>query len=151
MLRFYGLVKPLGSCRAWSVYLTTLFPGQSSKPLTSTCAHSFARNWQLLFLIQQKDKNDCRKYFIIQLHERMLSDPWGLILIISGMRIRLSHWGRPIYMKFYFLGKKRKILSTSHLLNLPRKVLILNFDARPTSNCKSISLLEQDCWYKFTY
>ena len=28
VLRFYGLVNPLGSCRAWSVYLTTLFLGR---------------------------------------------------------------------------------------------------------------------------
>ena len=29
VLRFYGSVNPLGSCRAHSVYLTTLFPGQA--------------------------------------------------------------------------------------------------------------------------
>ena len=63
----------MGSCRAQSVYLTT-FTGQtySSKQLTSICAHSFARNWQLLFLNQQKGENDRRKYFMINLHERKL-------------------------------------------------------------------------------
>ena len=37
VLRFSGLDNPLGSCRARSVYLTTLFTGQtlSSKRLTS--------------------------------------------------------------------------------------------------------------------
>ena len=29
VLRFYGTVIPFGSCRAWSVYLTTRFPGQA--------------------------------------------------------------------------------------------------------------------------
>ena len=36
------------------------------------CAHSFARNWQLPFLNQRKGENDRRKYFIINLHVRML-------------------------------------------------------------------------------
>ena len=41
-------------------------------PLTSICAQSFSRNWQLPFLNQRKEENDCRKYFMISLHERML-------------------------------------------------------------------------------
>ena len=36
------------------------------------CAHSFARNWQLSFLNQRKRENDHRKYFMINLHERIL-------------------------------------------------------------------------------
>ena len=36
------------------------------------CAHSFTRNWQLHFLNQRKGENDRRKYFMINLHERML-------------------------------------------------------------------------------
>ena len=36
------------------------------------CAYSFARNWQLPFLNQRKGENDRRKYFMINLHERML-------------------------------------------------------------------------------
>ena len=35
-------------------------------------AHSFARNWQLPFLNKQKRENDRRKYFMVNLHERML-------------------------------------------------------------------------------
>ena len=34
--------------------------------------HTFTRNWQLLFLNQWKRENDIRKYFTINLHERML-------------------------------------------------------------------------------
>ena len=39
-VRFYGPVNPLGLCQIQSFYLTA----QSSKHLTSTCAHSIAKN-----------------------------------------------------------------------------------------------------------
>ena len=42
------------------------------------CAHSFARNWQLPFLNHRKGENDRRKYFTINLHERMLPTSAGL-------------------------------------------------------------------------
>ena len=38
----------------------------------NTCAYSFARNWKLPFLNKRKGEDDCRKYFMIKLHERML-------------------------------------------------------------------------------
>ena len=41
------------------------------------CAHSFARNWQLPFLKQQKGEDGRRKYFMINLHDRMLPIQWG--------------------------------------------------------------------------
>ena len=47
------------------------------KRLTSTCAHSFARNWQLPFLNKWKKENDNRKYFMIALYARMLPDTRG--------------------------------------------------------------------------
>ena len=83
-----------------SVYLTTLFLGQIS--LLSGWAVfvlslSFARNWQMPFLNQRKGENDCRKYFMINLHEkkccqtRQGSNP---LLITSQTRIRLSGQGR---------------------------------------------------------
>ena len=73
MLRFYGPINPMGSCLAWSVYLTTLLLGRFS-PLSvyKYCAHSFARNWQLPFLNQWKEQNDHRKYFMVNLHKRIL-------------------------------------------------------------------------------
>ena len=45
VLRFYGPVNLMGSCRARSVYLTTGLLGRHS-PLNVNqyCAHSFARN-----------------------------------------------------------------------------------------------------------
>ena len=48
----------------------------SPKWLTSTCAHSFIRNWQLPFLNQQKGENDHRKYFMINLHETEQWPQW---------------------------------------------------------------------------
>ena len=61
------------------------FPGQaqSSKHITSTCAHSFARNWQILFLTQWKGENDHRKYFRMNLRKRMLPDSVGSKLMTS--------------------------------------------------------------------
>ena len=97
MLRFYGPVNPMGSCRARSVYLTTRLLGRLS-PLSQYCAHSFARNWQLPFLNQRKGENDRRKYFMINLHERMLPTSAGVEPATSwspvGRRIQLSHRGR---------------------------------------------------------
>ena len=42
--------------------------------LISSCAHSFAGNWQLPFLNQQKGENDHRKYFKIDHPKRILLD-----------------------------------------------------------------------------
>ena len=98
VLRFYGPVNPMGSCRARSIYLTTRLLGRLS-PLSVSqyCAHSFARNWQLPFLNQRKGENDRRKYFTINLHERMLPTSAGVEPATSwspvGRRIQLSHRG----------------------------------------------------------
>ena len=44
VLRFYGPVNPMGSCRARSVYLTKRLLGRLSPPAVNQyCAHSFAR------------------------------------------------------------------------------------------------------------
>ena len=99
MLRFYGPVNPLGSCRAWSVYLTTRLLGRLSPQVVNQyCAHSFARNWKLPFLNQRKGENDRRKYFMIKLHEKMLPTSVGVERVTSwspvGRRIQLSHRGR---------------------------------------------------------
>ena len=77
VLRIYGPVNKLGSCWVQSVYQSTLFPRQvlSSKRLTSACAHSFTRNWQLPFLNQQMGESGPRKYFMTNFHKRMLWDP----------------------------------------------------------------------------
>ena len=40
--------------------------------LTRTYAQSLVRKWQLPFLNQRKGENDCGKYFMINLQERML-------------------------------------------------------------------------------
>ena len=50
-------------------------------------AYSFARNWQLPFLNQRKGQNDRRKYFMINLHERMLPTGRGLNPQPPGLRL----------------------------------------------------------------
>ena len=81
----------------------TLFLGQawSSKLLTSTCAHYLTKNWQLPILNQQKGDNDLKKYFMINLHERMLQDLLAIepvtSLITSWMCIRLSNRARSFW------------------------------------------------------
>ena len=56
--------------------------------LTSTCAHFFARNWQLPFLNQRMGENDSRKYFMINLHTRMLLDLAGVKPTTSWSSVR---------------------------------------------------------------
>ena len=76
-LKFNGPVNTVKVISSMSVYLTTLFLGRLgplAKPLTSACAHSFARIWHLSFLYQQKGENDNRNYFMINLQKRMLPD-----------------------------------------------------------------------------
>ena len=76
---FYVQVNPLRSCRARSVYLTTFFPGMfiPLSRLTSTCTHSFARNWQLPFLNRRKGENDRRKHFMINLQKKNVAGLGG--------------------------------------------------------------------------
>ena len=65
-------MKPLGLC----LVLCRHSPLSGS---ASICAHSFIRNWHWLpFLNQWKGENNCRKYFMINLHERMVPDPVGI-------------------------------------------------------------------------
>ena len=76
-----------------SVYRTPFFSWtslKSSKRLTSTCVHSFAR--QLLVLKQWKGENERRKYFLINLQE-MLQDPEGIEPEIFWSPVRRApHW-----------------------------------------------------------
>ena len=66
VLRLFGPFNPIGSYWAWSVDLTTLFLGRLS-PLSGLPA--------LCTFFQQKlttGENDSKKYFMINLHERIL-------------------------------------------------------------------------------
>ena len=91
VLRFYGPINPMGSCRARSVYLTTFYwTGLVLQAVKQYCAHSFARNWQL-------GENGHRKYFKINFHKECCRSGWGgtrNLLITSRTRIQLSHLGR---------------------------------------------------------
>ena len=72
------------------------------------CAYSFARNWQLPFLYQRKGENDRRKYFMINLHKRMLPTSAGVEPATSwspaGRRIQLSHWGQQVTLMLCIPG-----------------------------------------------
>ena len=67
----------------------------SFKLVIGTCAHSFSSSWQLP-LNQQKGENDHRKYFVINLHRRMLPDPVGFELATHYENTPIQ-----IYWKFY--------------------------------------------------
>ena len=66
VLVFYGPSTVLRYFRVRSVNLSTQFLGCFSV----LSAHSFASNWQLPFLNQQKGENGCRNYFMTNLHEQ---------------------------------------------------------------------------------
>ena len=59
------------SFRMRSVTLSTLFLGKPPRQFTILSAHSFASNWQLLFLNQRKRANGRRIFSWPSLHERM--------------------------------------------------------------------------------
>ena len=66
VLRFYGPVNPMGSCRARSVYLTTRLLGrQSSKRLTSI-VHILSPE---IFVMFAADKNICCRYSLEVPHQ----------------------------------------------------------------------------------
>ena len=60
--------KNISKCRLLEILPRVL----NVKQLTSTCAHSFARKRHLPFFNQWKGENDHRKYFVINLQDRML-------------------------------------------------------------------------------
>ena len=61
---FYGPSTHFRSFRARSVTLTTLFLRKPPRQFTSVSTHSFASNWQLLFLNQRKRENGRRNFFV---------------------------------------------------------------------------------------
>ena len=75
MLRFSGPVNPMGSCQARSVYLTTRLLGRlspSSERLTMIIVHILLPDTYNTLPSRICRENDRRKYFAINLHERML-------------------------------------------------------------------------------
>ena len=89
------------------------------------CTHSFARNWQLS-LNQWKGENDHRKYFITNLHERLLLTLQGSNLNVlstySMMHIQLSHWFFFSLFGFYGLFKKISLISSWSFIKGGRKL-----------------------------
>ena len=108
VLRFYGPVNPMGSCRARSVYLTTRLLGRLSLSGSPVLCTFFRQKLTTALLESAEKKNERRKYFMINLHERMLPTSAGVEPATSwspvGRRIQLSH--RALYInclstKFY--------------------------------------------------
>ena len=66
---FYSPSTHFRLFRARSVTLTTLFLGKPPSISEIFSAYSFTRNWQLLFLNQEKRENASRKFF-------MTKSPW---------------------------------------------------------------------------
>ena len=83
---------------------------------------------------REKGENDCRKYFMINLHEKMLGSLLGRggkggggqtcnLLITSRTCIQLNHWGR-LYVVFclfvcLFFSKVNQVIYSSYPINSP--------------------------------
>ena len=52
----------------------------------------FARNWQPPFLNQQKEANDHRNYFMINLHESVLAVCKKQLILSQETKAFTSHW-----------------------------------------------------------
>ena len=70
---FYGPSTHLRSFRERSVNLATLFLGNPPRQFTLR-AHSFASNWQLLFLNQRKRENGRRNIFMTKSPRKNVPD-----------------------------------------------------------------------------
>ena len=71
--------------------------GSVLEAVNQYCAHSFVRNWKRPFLNQRKGENDRRKYFMINLHERMLPPSRGRTrdLLVSSRTAHPTEPPRP--------------------------------------------------------
>ena len=113
MLRFYSTVNTIGSCKAWSVYLTTLTGQvQSSKRLTSIVYILLPKTDNCPSWINRWERMTVERISWSNLHIRMLQTRRGWthnLMIISRMHIQLSHRGQHIwggkYQLFLKFGK----------------------------------------------
>ena len=71
---FYGSSTHFMSFRLRSVNLATLFLGKLLGSLPVLSAHSFASNWQLLFLNQRKRENGRRNVFMTKSPRKNVPD-----------------------------------------------------------------------------
>ena len=71
---FYSPSTHFRSFRARSVNLATLFLGKPTGSLPVLSAHSFASNWQLLFLSQRKRENGPRNVFMTKSPRKNVPD-----------------------------------------------------------------------------
>ena len=137
MLRFYSPVNTMGSCLVWSVYLTTRLLGRlgplSGLPVLCTF---FRQKLTTALLESGKGETDRRKYFMINLHERMLPSSAGVEPATSwspvGWRIQLSHRGQLLTCmsthNIYFYGELRKKYLRIITKYSPLTLVLLNPD-----------------------
>ena len=137
VLRFYG---SFGSCRAKSVYLTTLLlGGLSPLRVNQCCAHSFARNWQLPFLNQRNGESDRRKYF-------MINSPWKNVGDLAGVEPTTS-WS-PVGCASNWATKAGHILWV-HTVE-PRYLELAYFELPLISKWKSCPCFNMKLWQQVT-
>ena len=85
--------QPIMIMSSRSVYLNTFYPGQAQfhKRLTSTCAHSFTRNWQTALLESAKGRGWPQKIFYDQSPRKNVAWPGGnRTLDIPTIRLNLQ-------------------------------------------------------------
>ena len=92
--RFYGPINPMGSCCAWSVYLTILLRGRPRSPSGHPVLCTFFRQkLTTAFLNRRKGENDCRKYFMIKSPRKNVADLQGVGHTTSWSPVgRTSNW-----------------------------------------------------------
>ena len=71
---FYSPSTHFRSFQAWSVNLATLFLGKPPRQLPVLSAHSFASNWQLLFLNKRKRENGRRNVLMTKSPRKNVPD-----------------------------------------------------------------------------
>ena len=112
VLRFYGLVNPMGLCQAQSVYLTTRLLDRLSplKRLTNI-VHIFCQKLTTAFLESEEGREWPYKIFHDQSPRKNVADLGGgwtrNLLVSSWTCVQMSQWGRQraeiVSMIFLFL------------------------------------------------
>ena len=87
VLRFYGPVNLMGSCRAWSVYQTTLFLGRLS-PLSG---------WPVLVHILSPETDNCPSWISGRVIMTIQNISWSISMKECCLTQRRSNKGPPDY------------------------------------------------------
>ena len=109
VLRFYSPLNPMGSCRAQSVYRTTLYLGRLS-PLSTSIVHiQFARTDNCIYWISRRERMTVEN-ISWSISTKECCQPSGVqtcnLLITSRTCIQLNQWGRQNLVKIIPLVHK---------------------------------------------